>query len=470
MNEEIIITTPIVQSSFLEEIYSTFDSITRLYSLVFENENLIDISKSRNQLKKLTKNVRSYQGKYDLKQIISNSNLARHSYINCSLSSFHHSNENIPILIPPNPVKSIPKLFIPSTNVNYKQIYYPVISSVQFSIIDEIQYLNLLIEKILSFSNNENAIGVYVIEHPFPLTLCALCISTRDCEYLIDLNEIPNGLKLFSPIFSNSKVIKVFHNTSHCCNLLHYFGISDIFNVFCITTAAYELSISSKLEDLTLHFRQRLGEGWIHDNNLPNQELENLPEFCDIDELNKILTKSENESQQDWRLRPFSLIQMRLARQYIHYNLYLYDSLRLKLIKKDSNLNESESNYESLKSVLLISHHKSFLDWSKYLYRLNSPNKTILSNLYNQPLPNQKLYYSLLKKRQKNSINNLPQIYLSDSTLLLISLIIPKNLKDLEKLFEESIAKHRSMFVNNHNEINNELLQIILKKINKYKN
>jgi len=470
MSDERIVTVPLVQSAILEQIHSAFECFTRLNEIFIEKDPNIEWRKYKKTFKRLRLQAQNYND-FEPNKLQEALNNVKFSYVPCSLFSYYTSstqNDNLPQLSPKKPSNTYHSYDELSPIEN---IVYPSISSVQFSIIDEMSYMEALVESLLDSKEGDNAIGVYIVDHPNPLRICSVCLSTRDCEYLIDLVEVPNALIKLEEVFSSPKITKVFHNTAHCCNLLHQFGIDNIVNVFCVTTASFYLGISPLLKDLTNRFRDRLSEGWIKDFPKPKPMLNDFPTERCSETLTKIVAKSESRAQQDWRLRPFSLIQMRLARQRVHYLLYLYDSLRQKLLKSNDLSSKSEAsgeplNYEALKCVLIVSQHKaSCIDWSNYRTFVFSPNKTILSSLYQQPLPNQSLYHTLLKTRIGLSNGIIPQFVITDANLLWISLVVPKQYNTLMNAIINSSPKNKSMYIQTPPNVSENVINAFLDKL-----
>lgn len=454
--EETIVTVPIVTSPFLEEIHAAFDSISRLESLLLSQETP-NVSSLHHSAKRLYGSILQYCGHAIVNEIDASVKNTPNPDVPTSLMSFYTSFDPKSPPQQPAPQKIIKHEKIPDIRETVELLKYPQIHSVQFSYIDTQEQLDNLISQILAPS--ENAIGVYVIDHLFPQEVCALCISTRECEYLIDMVELPKAIESFGVVFAKPEVVKVIFNCSHCCRLLHQMGIQDIYNVFEITAAAQHLGLSPSLEDLTLEFRGRLNEGWISESMTKPIVNESPASSCDPERLSKVLTDAEASSEQDWRIHPLSLAQMRIARQRVHYLLYLYDSLRLKLTDGE--------NSDPLSNAVVISHHKSEMDWSGYKFVLQSPNATILSRIYNQPVPNAALVRALMDIRQQEAQPALPQFALSDAAITWIALTAPKNQKALENALVDAAPKHRTMFTREVPEIPKSLATAILAAIEK---
>ncbi|EAY21196.1 3'-5' exonuclease family protein [Trichomonas vaginalis G3] len=455
MNDEIIVTMPVVSSPFMEEIHAAFDSIQKLENL-FLSPSAPDLSSFYHTFKRLVGEVTSYVGPYPIPEIDELLKNTQTPYVPTSLVSFY---TNFDPKLPQQQGNSYTTKMdpvIPPSNPTVDLLKYPQINSVQFSLIDTKEQIESLISTISS--SPDKAIGVSVIDHYFPNVICVLCISTRDCEYLIDVLELPDAITSLAPIFSARDITKVFGNAAHCCKLLHQAGISDIYNSFDVTTAAQHLNISTSLEDLTQDFRNRLQEGWIPDSARKVVPPPDFPhnKVCDSEKLSQILTESESNAMQDWRIRPLSLSQMRLARQRVHYLLYLYDSLRLKLTEESTKL---------LDKTIAISHHKASMDWTSYRTMIISPNGAILAAAYGQPIPSANVLRSIKNARQNETNNGiLPQAIMSDAALTWCALTLPTNQKALDAALIESSPKHKQMYAPDPHSIPKRLSDEIIKE------
>lgn len=451
MSDEQIVLKACVLSPIIEELQAAYSAISDLENCFLKKNNgNVDLSKFHNQIKKLSLLTANFYGRSPLVKDIEdelNNQQAPH-FVPCGVEAYHVSSMT-PLKLPsPTPVEPIQDLSPPPEEAsNVQLLNYPIISSVQFSLIDEQQQISALVERIMS----QKEIGVELICFTDPLVLSAICISLRECEYLIDVSEVPKALSDLACVFENRNVTKIFFNSSQTCHFLHQFGISHISNVFCISTAAWVLKLPSSLEELTAEFRHRLDEGWIADQptrvshpnvNYPKSE----------QRLTKVVSSLEANAKDDWRTRPFSLSQMRIARQQMHYLLYLYDSLRLKL--EEDNTNNNKQN--SLKDVFLISQHKASMNWSKYHYYLTCPNSMICCSIYQQPLPNADLFKSLMALKPAH------QDILTDPVILSISLDVPTKEDALKKSIETASPPRQLIFYKKPHQISLQLQTAIL--------
>lgn len=455
MNEEVIVTVPIVSSPFMEEVHAAFDSIQKLESL-FLSPSAPDLTSFYHTFKHLVGDVTTYGGVFPIPEIDELLKNTQTPYVPTSLVSFYTSfDQKLPQQqIVNQQIKLDPE--IPPVNSTVDLLKYPQIHSVQFSLIDTQEQIDSLITTILS--SQDKAIGVSVIDHYYPNVICALCISTRECEYLIDVLELPTAITSLAPVFSARDITKVFGNCSHCCRLLHQAGLVEIYNSFDVTTAAQHLKLSPSLEDLTQDFRSRLQEGWIQDAERKVVPPQDFPhnKVCDSEKLTQILTETEANAMQDWRIRPLSLVQMRTARQRAHYLLYLYDSLRLKLTEESSEL---------LERTVCISHHKASMDWSNFRTIISSPNCAILAAAYGQPVPSANVIRVIKNARQNETPQgHLPQSIMSDASLTWVALTLPKTQKALEAALIESSPKHKALYAADPPVLPKKLCDEILKE------
>ncbi|OHT03968.1 3'-5' exonuclease family protein [Tritrichomonas foetus] len=430
MTDDKVVSTACVLSPIMEELQAAYSAISALENCFLKNSNDgIDLTQFHTQIKRLSiLTTNFYARNPSVKEIEDElSNQQSSNFVPCGVEAYHITQMETPSLIEANPVSPAPILSPPpETTFDVQMLNYPIISSVQFSLVDERSQLLSLIERI----NAQKEIAIELICFPNPLLLSAVCIALRECEYLVDVSEIPSAISDLKPVFSNHQITKVFFNTAQTCHLLHMFGVSDISNVFCISAAACALRLPPSLEELTAEFRNRLVEGWIPDGPVRISQPRVNPVKSE-QRITKTVLSIESTAKDDWRTRPFSLSQMRIARQQMHYHLYLYDSLRLKL---------KEDNPSSLRDVFLISQHKASMDWSKYLYYLTCPNSMILCSIYQQPLPNAVLFKSLMALKPFN------MEYLTDAIILSIALDVPTNEEELKKSIEIASPPRQLIF------------------------
>lgn len=429
MADDQVVLKTCVLSPIIEELQAAYSAISDLESIFLKRSNdNIDVSQFSSRVNEIYSKISNYcKNPPSIKEIDDElNNQQSPHFVPCGVEAYHVSSMSPTQLPSPNPAIPVQDFTPPPEDTsNVQRINYPIISSVNFSLIDEQQQIFDLIERISS----QKEIGVELICFPNPLTLSAICISLRECEYLIDVSEVPTALTDLAGVFQNRNCTKVFFNSAQTCHYLHQFGISHISNVFCISTAAWVLKLPTSLKELTSEFRNRLEEGWIPDH--PNRVSKPNANFQKSEQkLTKKVSSIEATAKDDWRTRPFSLSQMRIARQQMHYLLYLYDSLRLKIID-DKN---------SLRDVFLISQHKASMNWSKYHYYLTCPSPMICCSIYEQPIPNITLYKALMGLK-----SSYPDI-LTDPVILSIALDVPNKEDALKKSIETASPPRQLIF------------------------
>lgn len=452
MTDDKVVLKTCVLSPIMEELQAAYSAISDLENCFLKkpNEN-VDLSQFSARLNKLSETISNYYPRpLTVKEIDDELNNPQSPhFVPCGVEAYHVSSMTPPQLPTPNPVIPVQDFTPPPEETSIVQrLNYPIISSVNFSLIDEQQQIFDLIDRISS----QKEIGVELICFQNPLVLSAICISLRECEYLIDVSEVPTALSDLDRVFKNRNITKVFFNSAQTCHLLHQFGISHISNVFCISTAAWVLKLPSSLKELTSEFRNRLDEGWIPDHPIrvskPNASSQKSEQ-----KLTKKVSSIEATAKDDWRMRPFSLSQMRIARQQMHYLLYLYDSHRLKL-------NEYKPN--SLNDVFLISQQKSSMNWSKYRYYLACPNPMICCSIYEQPMPNATLFKGLMTLKAAH------QDILTDPVILSIALDVPIKEDALKKSIETANPPRQLIFAKKPHQISPQLQIAILGQTSKF--
>lgn len=171
---------------------------------------------------------------------------------------------------------------------------------------------------------------------------CLMQISTRSSDYLIDTLALRSHMQTLNVLFTDPKIVKVFHGSEHDIEWLQKdFGIFVV-NLF----DTYAASKVLQLESNSLAFL--------------------LEKFVAVK-----LDKKHQLS--DWRLRPLPDEMARYAQADTHYLLYLYDLLKEQLVKKDSTESfstetDDENSSKFIKLVLKKSNEYALLTYEKPLY------------------------------------------------------------------------------------------------------
>ncbi|KAL0273633.1 UNVERIFIED_CONTAM: hypothetical protein PYX00_006263 [Menopon gallinae] len=132
---------------------------------------------------------------------------------------------------------------------------------------------------------------------------CLLQISTRDTDYIVDTLILRNDLENLNEVFTDPKVVKIFHGAeSDLLWLQRDLGVYVV-NMF----DTYEASKFLGYPRLSLAFL--------------------LQRFCNVD-------AQKHFQLADWRVRPLPESLVDYARSDTHYLLYIYDNLKNILIEK----------------------------------------------------------------------------------------------------------------------------------------
>lgn len=132
---------------------------------------------------------------------------------------------------------------------------------------------------------------------------CLLQLSTRTKDYIIDTIALREDLHVLNEVFTDPKIVKVFHGADSDVEWLQRDLSVYIVNMFDTHQAAKRLNFARR----SLAFL--------------------LKHFCQID-ADKALQLA------DWRMRPLPEELLLYARQDTHYLLYIYDMLTNLLIEK----------------------------------------------------------------------------------------------------------------------------------------
>lgn len=208
--------------------------------------------------------------------------------------------------------------------------------------LNEINTYSTEISVDLEHHNKESFLGI----------TCLIQISTRFTDYIIDTIKLRNSLQLLNEIFTNPKIVKVFHGADFDVEWLQKdFGVYLV-NMFDTGQAARILNFSS----FSLAFL--------------------LATICGINADKKYQLA-------DWRIRPLPEDMIKYAREDTHYLLYIYDVLKNQLIKKSLIRSEFAMLdytlvYKKSSDLTLKTFCKPAVKNVDY-YQLRSRNATILN-------------------------------------------------------------------------------------------
>ncbi|TCD63167.1 exosome nuclease subunit [Steccherinum ochraceum] len=176
--------------------------------------------------------------------------------------------------------------------------------------------------------------------------LCLMQISTRDCDYIIDTLALREELEELNEVFTDPKIVKVFHGAES-----DIVWLQQDFNIYVVN-----------LFD-TFHASKVLA--------FPRHSLATLLEmYCDF-------SPDKRYQLADWRIRPLPKEMLDYARSDTHYLLYIYDNLRNALLDRSgsrSNTPPEPSSSDSyppatlLREVLSRSEDTALRVYEKELY------------------------------------------------------------------------------------------------------
>lgn len=136
---------------------------------------------------------------------------------------------------------------------------------------------------------------------------CLMQISTRSKDYIIDTIALREELHILNEVFTNPKVVKVFHGADSDVEWLQRDLSLYLVNLFDTHQAAKRLGFA------------RLGLAFL------------LKHYCNID-------ADKTFQLADWRMRPLPEQLLKYAQQDTHYLLYIFDMMTNDLIKAANGL------------------------------------------------------------------------------------------------------------------------------------
>lgn len=160
------------------------------------------------------------------------------------------------------------------------------------------------LKKLLKDLSRVSEIAVDVEHHSYRSyqgITCLLQISTRQKDYIIDTLALRDDLQILNEVFTNPRVLKVFHDGRWDILWLQRDLSIYVVNMFDTYRAAKQLSFDKlSLAHLLKH-------------------------YCNVD-------ADKTSATEDWRKRPLPDKMIAYARQDTHNLLYIYDRLRQDLI------------------------------------------------------------------------------------------------------------------------------------------
>lgn len=162
------------------------------------------------------------------------------------------------------------------------------------------------LKKMLEELRNVKELAVDLEHHSyrtFQGITCLMQISTRSKDFIIDTIELRDELYVLNEIFTDPKVVKVFHGSNSDVEWLQRDLSLYIVNMFDTHQAAKRLNFA------------RLSLSYL------------LKHYCNID-------ADKTFQMADWRIRPLPEELIFYAREDTHYLLYIYDQLRNELLKQ----------------------------------------------------------------------------------------------------------------------------------------
>ncbi|KAG4077921.1 hypothetical protein HA402_013855 [Bradysia odoriphaga] len=166
---------------------------------------------------------------------------------------------------------------------------------------------------------------------------CLLQISTREKDYIIDTLSLRDELHILNEVFTDPKVLKVFHGADSDVEWLQRDLSIYVVNMFDTHQAAKRLGLA------------RLSLAFL------------IKHYCDL-ELDKTFQLA------DWRIRPLPEELILYARLDTHYLLYVWDSMKMDLLKlANERTNLLESVFQSSTNICKKRYIKPRIQGDSYM-------------------------------------------------------------------------------------------------------
>ncbi|CAF1371873.1 unnamed protein product [Adineta ricciae] len=240
---------------------------------------------------------------------------------------------------------------------------------------------------------------------------CLMQISSRTEDFLVDTLLLRDDLSILNNVFTNPKILKVFHGADWDIEWLQKdFGIYVV-NMFDTHQAAKEL----QLPTLSLAYL--------------------LKTLCNID-------ASKQFQLADWRIRPLPSDYIRYAREDTHYLLYIYDHLRNQLLDMSrGNAENLRSVYKKSKIICQKLYKKAAFDPTAYKTLYTKFRKTTFDSNQLSALKSLHAWRDKIARQEDES----PSFVLSDLMLMHLAELLPRDIQGIRascKVLPDSVDKN----------------------------
>ncbi|XP_078482794.1 exosome complex component 10 [Ciona intestinalis] len=202
--------------------------------------------------------------------------------------------------------------------------------------VDEVNGLHMLMMEL----EEESEIAVDLEAHSlrsYQGITCLMQLSTRKRDYIVDTLALRADLNILNQVFTNPKIVKVFHGADQDIRWLQRdFGVYVV-NLFDTGQAARVLDLGFSLEYLVNHYCK--------------------PE----DEVDK------KHQRDDWRIRPLSKDMLKYAQGDTHYLLFIYDMMKLDLLEKAGGARLMHEVIDNSRDICLLKYEKPIIDDTSHL-------------------------------------------------------------------------------------------------------
>uniref|UniRef100_H2ZCV9 Exosome complex component 10 n=1 Tax=Ciona savignyi TaxID=51511 RepID=H2ZCV9_CIOSA len=190
---------------------------------------------------------------------------------------------------------------------------------------------------VLSELKSKSVIAVDLEAHSyrsFQGITCLMQLSTREKDYIIDTLALRSELNILNEVFTDPRIVKVFHGAdSDIVWLQRDFGIYVV-NLFDTGQASRALGLARfSLDFLLTH-------------------------YCNIQADKKYQLA-------DWRVRPLPKEMLLYAQGDTHYLLYVYDMMKIDLLKAGTGM--LEKVLEKSREICLLKYEKAVTTASSHL-------------------------------------------------------------------------------------------------------
>ncbi|KAL1116675.1 hypothetical protein AAG570_005147 [Ranatra chinensis] len=282
----------------------------------------------------------------------------------------------------------------PPNQLKYQRPELPrSLENTPYSYIETPEQLDLMMAEL----KDQNALAVDLEHHSYRSFMgftCTLQISTKAKDYIVDALTLRHRLHILNEIFTNPKIVKVFHGAENDIEWLQRDLAVYVVNMFDTYQAAKLLQCPKLNLAYLLHH------------------------YCQLD-------TDKHFQLYDWRTRPLSEKAVIYAREDTHYLLYIYSRMTNELLKaSNNNTNLLESVYQRSTETCKRKYTKPLLEEDSHMVTYRK-GKRLMDNRQLFALKELYLWRDTIARREDES----PGYVLPNHMMLQMADTLPREMQ-----------------------------------------